>query len=42
MTTAIIRSFVRRYGVNMEEAAQPDPGAYATFNEFFKAFYSVF
>lgn len=34
-TTAAIRAFVRRYGVNMGEAAQPDPTAYATFNEFF-------
>ncbi len=34
-TTAAIRAFVRRYGVNMAEAAQPDPAAYATFNEFF-------
>ena len=35
VTTAIIRSFVRRYGVNMDEAAEPDIGAYATFNAFF-------
>ena len=35
MTTAIIRSFVKRYGVNMDEAAESDIGAYATFNEFF-------
>ena len=34
-TTAAIRAFVRRYGVNMAEAAQPDPSAYPTFNEFF-------
>lgn len=27
--------FARRYGVNMAEAAQPDPGAYACFNDFF-------
>jgi phosphatidylserine decarboxylase len=26
---------VSRYGVNMAEAAQPDPAAYPTFNEFF-------
>jgi phosphatidylserine decarboxylase len=34
-TTAVIRWFVGRYGVNMAEAAQPDPAAYASFNEFF-------
>lgn len=31
----IVRWFVRRFGVDMDEAAEPDPGAYATFNEFF-------
>ena len=35
VTTAIIRRFIRRYGVNMAEAAQPDPASYASFNEFF-------
>lgn len=35
LTTALIRGFVRRYGVNMAEAAQPDPAAYPTFNAFF-------
>jgi phosphatidylserine decarboxylase len=34
-TTATIRRFIARYGVNMAEAAQPDPAAYATFNDFF-------
>ena len=34
-TTALIRWFVRRYGVNMAEAEQADPAAYASFNEFF-------
>jgi len=34
-TTAIIRWFIRRYGVEMAEAANPDPAAYASFNEFF-------
>ena len=34
-TTAAIRAFVQRYGVNMVEAAEPDIAAYATFNEFF-------
>jgi len=31
----VIPWFIRRYGVNMSEAANPDPGSYATFNEFF-------
>lgn len=35
VTTAIIRNFIGRYGVNMDEAANPDPAAYPTFNEFF-------
>jgi phosphatidylserine decarboxylase len=35
LTTAVIRWFVARYRVNMAEAANPDPAAYATFNEFF-------
>jgi phosphatidylserine decarboxylase len=35
LTTAVIRWFVGRYGVNMAEAANPDPAAYASFNEFF-------
>jgi phosphatidylserine decarboxylase len=34
-TTALIRWFIRRCGVNMAEAAEPDPAAYATFNDFF-------
>jgi len=34
-TTAVIRWFVRRYGVNMSEAADPDITHYRTFNEFF-------
>jgi len=34
-TTALIRWFIGRYGVNMAEAAEPDPAAYASFNEFF-------
>lgn len=34
-TTAVIRWFIGRYGVNMAEAANPDPAAYATFNDFF-------
>lgn len=35
MTTRLIEWFVRRYGVNMSEAANPDPASYATFNDFF-------
>jgi phosphatidylserine decarboxylase len=34
-TTAAIRWFIGRYGVNMAEAAEPDPAAYPTFNQFF-------
>ena len=35
LTTAVIRWFVGRYGVNMAEAANPDIASYASFNEFF-------
>lgn len=35
LTTAVIRRFIARYGVNMAEAANPDPAAYKSFNEFF-------
>jgi len=34
-TTRLIRWFIDRYRVNMAEAANPDPAAYATFNDFF-------
>jgi phosphatidylserine decarboxylase len=34
-TTAAIRWFIGRYGVNMNEAAQPDPAQFASFNDFF-------
>lgn len=34
-TTAAIQRFVRRYGVNMDEAANPDVASYSSFNEFF-------
>ncbi len=34
-TTALIRRFVARYNVNMQEAANPDIASYASFNEFF-------
>jgi phosphatidylserine decarboxylase len=35
LTHAIIRRFIKRYGVNMDEAAQPDVTHYASFNDFF-------
>jgi phosphatidylserine decarboxylase len=35
VTTWAIRRFINRYQVNMAEAANPDPAAYATFNDFF-------
>jgi len=35
LTTAVIRRFVARYGVNMQEAADPDIASYPSFNEFF-------
>ena len=35
VTTGAIRRFVRRYGVNMDEAANPDVASYSSFNEFF-------
>jgi len=35
LTTALIRRFVARYGVDMSEAANPDPASYASFNDFF-------
>jgi len=35
LTTWAIRQFVRRYGVNMSEAAEPDVTRYRTFNDFF-------
>ena len=34
-TTALIRWFVKRYNVNMAEAAHPDVASYPTFNHFF-------
>lgn len=34
-TTRAIRWFVGRYGVDMAEAANPDVGSYASFNDFF-------
>ena len=35
LTTSLIRWFVKRYGVNMAEAQNPDIASYASFNEFF-------
>ena len=35
LTTAAIRWFVARYGVDIREAADPDISGYASFNEFF-------
>jgi len=35
LTTGVIRWFVRRYGVNMSEAADPDIASYPSFNDFF-------
>ncbi|WP_395142556.1 archaetidylserine decarboxylase [Schlegelella aquatica] len=35
LTTAAIRWFVRHYGVDMGEAADPDVASYKTFNDFF-------
>jgi phosphatidylserine decarboxylase len=35
MTTRVIRWFIDRNGVDMAEAGNPDPAAYATFNDFF-------
>ena len=35
VTTWIIDRFVRKYGVNMDEALDPDIASYASFNEFF-------
>ena len=34
-TRNVIPWFIRRYGVNMAEAANPDPASYASFNDFF-------
>jgi len=35
LTTTLISWFVRRYGIDMNEAANPDIASYATFNDFF-------
>ena len=35
LTTGLVRWFIRRYGVDMSEAANPDPASYHSFNQFF-------
>ena len=35
LTTWVIQHFVKRYGVNMDEAVYADPAHYKSFNEFF-------
>lgn len=35
LKNALVRRFIRQFRVDMEEAANPDPTAYATFNDFF-------
>lgn len=35
LTQVAIRRFIARYGVDMSEAADPHPAAYASFNDFF-------
>ena len=34
-TTRLVRWFVRKYGVDLNEAVESDPAAYASFNDFF-------
>jgi phosphatidylserine decarboxylase len=34
-TTRLVRWFVRKYGVDLSEAIESDPAAYASFNDFF-------
>ncbi|PMR73835.1 archaetidylserine decarboxylase [Billgrantia endophytica] len=35
LKNALIRAFIKRFKVDMREAVEPDPTAYATFNDFF-------
>ncbi|MCL7940081.1 archaetidylserine decarboxylase [Halomonas sp. ATCH28] len=35
LKNALIKAFIRQFRVDMDEAAEPDPTAYATFNDFF-------
>jgi phosphatidylserine decarboxylase len=35
LKNALIKAFIKRFGVDMREAAEPDPTAYASFNDFF-------
>jgi phosphatidylserine decarboxylase len=41
ITTAIIEWFIKKYAVNMTEAASPNPRSYSTFNAFFTRALSV-
>lgn len=34
-TTFLIKNFIQTFNINLEECANPDPAAYATFNDFF-------
>ncbi|GHE20463.1 archaetidylserine decarboxylase [Halomonas urumqiensis] len=35
LKNALIQAFIKRFEVDMDEAAEPDPTAYASFNDFF-------
>lgn len=35
LKNVLIKAFIRQFRVDMDEAAEPDPTAYATFNDFF-------
>ncbi|WP_290793850.1 phosphatidylserine decarboxylase, partial [Halomonas sp.] len=35
LKNALVQAFIRQFRVDMDEAAEPDPTAYATFNDFF-------
>ena len=35
LTTFLIKAFIKRFNINMSEAAQEDPAQYKTFNAFF-------
>ncbi len=35
LKNALVSTFIRQFRVDMDEAAEPDPTAYATFNDFF-------
>ncbi len=38
MKNRVIQWFIKRYGVDMSEALEPDPTQYASFNAFFTYF----